>query len=151
MAEETNQADPFADGKDVKPNQVKFSKINDFIIGYYNGHKQVNGQNGVINMYELKGIMGSYHDSETTDDGNGNKLVKVAEEPTLVEEGEYYFIYGGKGQIDDLFKRAKIGQKVGFRFESTTPAKKAGNSPFKQFKATLWDVFDPGVDIEEAL
>lgn len=142
--------DPFAGGKEIKPNKVAFNKIGDFIIGYWVGVKDVNGQNGPIKLYELKGIMGSYHEADTTTDPEtGQKIVKVHENAELVEADDYYILYGGKDQIDGLFKKARIGQKVGLRFESVIPAKKAGNSPFKTFKTTLWDEMDPGTDIED--
>jgi hypothetical protein len=146
-------ADVFDGAKDVKPNQVSFAKVGDLIAGYFTGHKDVIGKNGPIKLYEVKGLFGSYHGQEITADANGNKIVKVIEPPVEVVQGEYYTIFGGKDSIDGLFKKAKYGQKVGLRFESATPSKTKGNSPFKVFKTVMWDEIDPdmGASSEETV
>lgn len=136
--------DPFEGGQDVKPNQVSFGKKGDFIIGFYSGKKDIQTDRGTTYLYEVIGEQGHYHNSETTQDDNGNKVVKVDEKPTPVEKGEYYTVWGGKDAIDDLFKKASVHQKVGIRFEDAIPSKKKGNSPFKVMKTVMWDEhYDP--------
>lgn len=142
-------ADVFAGGQEVKPNQVSFGKIGDFIIGYYTGHKEITTDRGVTKLYELKGILGEYHNVETTSDENGNKQVKVDANATKVEAGDYFNVWGGKDAIDSLFAKSKLGQKVGVRFEEAIPSKKKGNSPFKVFKTVMWDEYDTSNPISD--
>lgn len=140
-------SDPFAGGQDVKPNQVSFGKKGDFIIGYYSDKKDIQTDRGTTYLYQLVGIEGAFHNTETTSDENGNKVIKVDEKPTTVNKGEYYSVWGGKDAIDDLFKKASQYQKVGIRFEDAIPSKKKGNSPFKVMKAVMWDEhWDPLAD-----
>lgn len=135
--------DEFAGAKDVRPNKVAFSKVEDYIIGFFYGSKQVPGEKGPINIYELRGINGAYHFAESSTDVNGNKVVKIDEQPTQVVGGEFYTVFGGKDSIDSLFRKSKLGQKVGIKFEKADPSKKAGYSGFKHFKTVMWDETDP--------
>jgi len=124
---------PLEGGKEVSASKFVFGKKGDFIKGTFTGFKSVNGQNGPVNLYEVKAMYGEYHPTENTTDENGNKIVKVLD-PVMCVEGEYYQVWGGKDVIDNGFKKVKPGTIVGIRFEDATPAKKAGNSPFKVFK-----------------
>ncbi len=130
-------------GKEIKPNRVSFSKIGDYVIGYFSGSKKVNTANGEATLYELKGVMGEYHNAETTSDANGNKVIKVDEQATPVEAGEYYTVFGGKQSVDDGFRKAKLGQRVGIKFKEAIASKKAGNSAFKVMSFKVWEEFDP--------
>lgn len=134
--------DPFSGAREVAPSQVSFSKIGDYIIGYFSGSKDVIANDKAVKIYELKGIQGEFHTSTTTTDDNGNKSTTVDKDGIQVVENEFYTVWGGKSAIDDLFKKAKIGQKVGIRFEKSIPSKTKGNAPFKEFKPVMWDEFD---------
>lgn len=136
-------ADAFEGAKVLKPNRVTWGKVGNYIIGYYYGSKVVDTNNGKATIYELKGLMGEYNELETTDDGNGNKLTKVLEPAIAVEAGDFYNLFGGKDTIDSLFKKSKLGQKVGLRFTKATPSKTKGNSPFKTIETAMWDEVDP--------
>lgn len=142
-------ADVFDGAQEVKPNQVSFGKKGDYIIGYFTESKVITTSNGDTKLYELKGIQGEYHSTETTDDGNGNKVIKVDEKPTKINEGEFYSVWG-KQAIDDLMSKSRLGQKVGIRFEEAIPSKKKGNSAFKVFKTVMWDEYDTSNPISDA-
>ena len=141
--------DPFAGGQDVTPNQARFNKVGDYIIGFFTGSKEINGTNGPIKLYSVKGIQGEYHEAESDVDANGNKVTTIVEPGVKVNAGDYYNIFGGKDSIDDLFKKAKIGQKVGLRFEEAIASKTKGNSPFKVIKPVMWDEFDKTNPMDE--
>lgn len=115
--------DPLAGGKEVTTQMVGFNKIGDFIKGTYTGKKHIDSKD--VYLYEIKGIVGQYH---TKDDNNA-----VVESPVLVEEGEYYQIWGGKTPIDDLFGKSRLGEIVSVQFKEETPSKTKGYSPFKVF------------------
>lgn len=144
------ETDPLAGGKEVKSNQVKFSKVGDYIIGFYQDKRPVTTANGTTVLYQLRGVLGQYHGAETTMDENGNKVIKVDKEPTAVITGDFYFVWGGKNSIDDGFRKAKPGQQVGIQFREAHKAKKAGNSPFKVFKFVTYDEMDPELIYEES-
>jgi len=134
--------DVLAGGVEIKPNQVKFSKIGDVFIGYKVNEKLIEANGKPVKLYQLKGISGQYHWSEKKADENGNPTIIVDKEPTTVIAGEYYQMYGGKDVIDDCMRRAKQGQKVGVQYLKATPSKTSGNAPFKTFKAVLFDEMD---------
>lgn len=135
--------DPFEGGQEVAPSQVSFGKIGDYIIGYFSGSKDITTDRGITKLYELKGVQGEFHVTTNKDDGNGNKIVEVAKDATPITKDDFFNVWGGKDAIDDMFKKAKIGQKVGVRFEEAIPSKKKGNSAFKVFKTVMWDEMDP--------
>lgn len=143
--------DPFASGKEVRQNQVAFNKLNDYVIGYFVGSKDITTDRGITKLYEVKGAEGAFHNAVTTTDENGNKLVTVDKDSTKIEPGDFYTIWGGKDSIDDLFKKVKLGQKLGLRFEEAIPSKKKGNSPFKVFKTVMWDEYDQSNPMDDAV
>lgn len=136
-------SDPFEGGREVKPSRISFAKVGDYVIGYFNQSKIVQFENGATPVYELKGIAGQFHTSKNTTDENGNKVVTVDENPVNVDKGDYYTLIGGKESIDSMFKKARLGQKVGIKFESVKPSKKPGFSGFKVFAPFMWDEQDP--------
>ena len=136
-------SDPFDGAKEVKPSRISFAKIGDYVIGYFTNKKIVDFDNGPTPVYELKGVSGIFHTAKNTTDENGNKVVKVDEEPVTVDVGDYYTLIGGKETIDQLFKKARLGQKVGVRFEAVKPSKKPGYAGFKVFSPFMWDEQDP--------
>lgn len=143
-------ADVFDGAQEIAPSQVSFGKKGDYIIGYFTGSKEVTTNNGDTKLYELKGIQGEFHVSSSSNDDNGNKITTVADKATPVVVGDFYSIWGGKSAIDDLFKKVRLGQKVGVRFEEALPSKKKGNSPFKVMKTVMWDEYDTSNPISEA-
>lgn len=142
MSEEKFE-DPFAGSKEVAPSRITFSKVGDYVIGYYNAKKIVDFESGPTPVYELKGITGQFHTSKSMTDENGNKVTKVSESPVPITPREYYTLIGGKDAIDDLFKKSRLGQKVGIKFTSVKPSKKPGYAGFKVFEPHMWDEVDP--------
>jgi len=142
-------SDVFEGAQEIAPSQVSFGKVGDYVIGYYQGHKVITTSNGDSKLYELKGIQGEFHVTTNGDDGNGNKVTTVAKEPTKISVGDFYTVWGGKSKIDDLFAKAKLGQKVGVRFEAAIPSKTKGHSAFKDFKTVMWDEYDTSNPISD--
>lgn len=143
MVKAADASDPMAGGKEVKPNRVSFSKVGDYVLGYKIQEKLIEANGKPVKVYQVKGIAGQFHGSETKPDENGNKVVTVDKEATVVYPGEYYTLFGGKDVIDDGMKKAKVGQKVGVQFVSVSPSKKPGFAAFKGFKFVLFDDVDP--------
>ncbi len=111
---EKNQDNFFSEENEVKPNWFKFTKIGDAIKGTYIGVSYKDAQDvfPAQKIYELK-----------TDDG---------------------IIYVGfnvnKIYIHNAMKNAKIGQIVGFKYDSdyqTEENKKRGMNPAKTIKVFL--------------
>jgi len=136
-------SDPFEGAREVKPSRIAFAKVGDYVIGYYNNKKIVDFESGPTPVYEIKGILGQFHTAKTTTDENGNKVVKVDEPAVNIDAGDYYTLIGGKDVVDGLFKKAKLGQKVGVRFKEAKPSKKPGFAAFKVFEVFMWDEQDP--------
>lgn len=143
MSEEikNNPDDLFSGSKEVKPGKFNWGKVGDFIIGYFVGSQEIETENGLRKLYEIKAVQGLYHEVENTSDENGNKIVKVSPESISLEVGEFYNVWG-RDDIDKFFHKVKIGQKVGLQFKEVLPSKKKGYSPFKVIKTALWDEFD---------
>jgi len=121
------EADPLAGGKEMTTQQCSFGKVGDFIKGTYTNKKVVDTQRGKNVLYELKVIIGTYHEI----DPETKKGVDPAKE---VVAGGFYTVWGGKQAIDDLFARSKLGDIVALQFKDSVPSKTKGNSPFKIFK-----------------
>ena len=139
-------ADIFDGANEVQVSSISFSKVGDEVVGYFTGNrKDIMTQNGPSVVYEVKGLFGSFHLAETTDDGNGNKVTKIKEPAIEVDQGKYYTLFGGKKNIDDLFRQSKPGQKIGIRFVEAVPSKVKGHSAFKKFKCVNWPEFDPEI------
>ena len=86
------KVDAFDEGYERPPSAwVKWGKVGDVIKGTYIGNVD-----------------------RTNKDGS----IKMDEEQTMVEAGQVYMV-GGKKIIDNVMRRAKIGQKVLFRFSDT--------------------------------
>jgi hypothetical protein len=111
-------------GTEVTTQMVGFNVVGDFIRGTYTGKKHVETKD--VTLYEIKGELGQFH----TKDDNG----KINTDPTLVEAGAYYQIWGGKNAIDDLFAKSRFGDVVAVQFKLEQPSKTKGYSPFKVFK-----------------
>lgn len=119
-------------GQEVTTKMVGFNKPGDFIKGTYTGKKFIESKS--VHLYELKGILGSYHVND--------EMGKLIEEPNVVGAGEYYNVWGGKTAIDDLFNKSKFGEIVAIKFHEELPSKTKGNNPFKVFKTLQFGV-DP--------
>lgn len=113
-------------GTEVSTKAVSWGKPGDFIKGTFTAQKKVTTRNGENTLFELKGIIGSFHEM----DGKKNPV-----EPAIaVEAGAYYNVWGGKDVINGLFAKSKLGDIVSIKFESETESKTKGNAPFKSFK-----------------
>ena len=110
------KADAFDEGYERPPSAwVKWGKVGDVIKGTYIGNvDRTNKDGSVQHVYEIKAEAGSYFYFEKQEDGS----IKMDEEQTMVEAGQVYMV-GGKKIIDNVMRRAKIGQKVLFRFSDT--------------------------------
>lgn len=127
-------------GQEVTTKMVGFNKPGDFIKGTYTGKKFVISKE--VNLYELKGILGSYHVNDA--------MGKLLEAPIMVGASEYYNVWGGKTAIDDLFNKSKFGDIVAIKFHEELPSKTKGNHPFKVFKTLQFGV-DPNYMGETAI
>ena len=62
--------DIFDGANEVQVSSISFSKVGDEVVGYFTGNrKDIMTQNGPSVVYEVKGLFGSFHLAETTDDG----------------------------------------------------------------------------------
>lgn len=135
------EQDPLSGGKEISSQAITFGKVGDFIKGTYTGKKVVDTSNGEAPLFELKAIMGRYHNV----DDKKNPI-----EPELsVEKGEYYNVWGsfkttsGAYSITSLFKKVPFGEIVAIRLKEEIPSKTKGNAPFKKY-----EVFQYGPDPE---
>jgi len=110
------KAKEFDDGYERPPSPwVKWGKIGDAIKGTYIGNvDRVNKDGSKQHVYEIKAEAGSYFYFEKQDDSS----IKMDKDQTIVEPGQIYLV-GGKKIIDNIMRRARIGQKVLFRFVDT--------------------------------
>ena len=145
MPKQAQMDDPFAGGKEIKPGKFSFGKIGDHVVGYFNAVQEVDTANGRKKLYEIKVVSGQYHNSETTNDPNGNKVVTIDEAPTVLEAGDYVNIWG-RADLDKFFQKAKFGQKVGVQFKEIKPSTKKGYSAFKVLKTVLFNEFDNSME-----
>jgi hypothetical protein len=117
-----------AGGQEVTTQQVGFNVVNDHIKGTFTSKKYIEGKK--VFLYELKGILGSYHRL-----GEGRK---VEADATVVKAGDYYNVWGGKTAIDDLFTKSQLGDIVAIKFEGEVQGKDTSKNPFKKFKCLMF-------------
>lgn len=115
-------------GTEVTSQAITFGKPLDFIKGTFTGSKDVKTDLGPTKLYELKGIVGSYH----TVDAKKNPV----EPAVAVKTGEFYDVWRGRegGAIDKLFSRSNLGDIISIQFKEEQPSKNKGYAPFKVFK-----------------
>lgn len=120
--------------KEVQSLWFKTNKIGDFMEGTFVGSQLRNGttpdgkpQTQIV--YEILTDMGEFHN--LIKNAEGQKVVDTAN-PVMIVPGEYYQY--AKSSIDAAMKRIKIGQKVKFLFDSTSPSKNKMNNDFKLVK-----------------
>lgn len=115
-------------GTEVASQAVTFGKPGDFIKGTFTGSKHVDTNLGPTVLYELKGDVGTYHNV----DGKKNPI----EPAVTVVKGVFYNVWRGKegSAIDDLFKKAKLGDVVAIQFKEEKESKTKGYAPFKVYK-----------------
>ncbi len=65
----------------------------------------------------------------------------VDAEPTVLEAGDYWIIFGGI-IFQNQMRKAKLGQIIGVRFESEKPPTRAGYNPTKVINVYLGEM-DP--------
>ena len=81
------------------------------------------------NIYEIKADSGQFHNI----DDKKNPI----EPPIKCGVGEYFTVWGGRETIDNVMRKAKIGQKVKLFFAEEGEPKKKGYSGFKLIKGYL--------------
>ena len=149
----TPEVDIFAGAKEIKPGKFNFGKVGDYIVGYFHSVKEVDTDSGRARIYNIKACSGQYHNTDTSFDANGNKVVTVDEAVTKLDENVLYPVWGKAvdkaGQIDDFLKVVKLNQKVAIQLKEFKPSKKKGYSPLKIYKTMAWPEFDP--ESEESL
>jgi len=133
-----NNDDFFSEKNRVKTQWVKFGKIGDFLKGTLTDVREMDsrlpGKEGTkVKVYEFKAHAGEFHDSETTVDENGNKMVKILE-PAVVLKPDEIWAVGGKPGIDAQMRNVKFGQIFGMRFTDLKPSKNPSFSPQKIIK-----------------
>jgi len=114
------QQDNFDEGYERPPsNYIKWGKIGDVIKGTYIGNFKQRGKNGQEQtVYEIEVEAGQYHNIKEIPEGSRNYVVD--EKPTVLIKGEIYNV-GGKKIIDNVMRRARIGQKVLMRYINDFP------------------------------
>ena len=121
-----SEVDPLAGGQEITTKQVTFGKVGDWVKATYVGKKLVDGVNGKVNLYELKGQLGEFHEVDPE---------KKPIEPAIqIAVGSYYDVWGGKQAIDDLFARSQFGDIVAIQFKESQPSKTKGYANFKVFR-----------------
>lgn len=136
--------DIFDPKNQVKATTLKFGKIGDWFKGTLTDDTRVapnrlNPDKGDQRVYQFKAKGGSFH-------GINNKVVDA--EPTECKEGEFWQVYAGKVMQSQL-RNAKIGQIVGFRFDSEKAPTQPGHSPTKVINVYL-GAMDPDYQGESA-
>lgn len=138
--------------REAKNNFVKFSKVGDFVKGTLVDTRTMKstlpGKDGHKNtVFEVMVHAGEYHDAESSVDANGNKTVKVSENPTVLNEGDFVTVGAkddiapdgkvlNKGLTDNL-RNVKVGQIVAFQFTEIKPSKTPGFAPAKIIKVLV--------------
>ena len=120
--------------KEVQSLWFKTNKIGDFMEGTFIGSQiktgtTPDGKPQTQIVYEILTDMGEFHN--LVKNAEGQKVVDAAN-PVIIAPGEYYQY--AKGSIDAAMKKIKIGQKVKFLFDSTSPSKNKMNNDFKLVK-----------------
>ena len=115
-AKANTEEEKFDEGYERPPSVwVKWGKIGDVIKGTFVDKSERSNKDGSKQwVYEIKAEAGSFFYFEKQEDGS----IKMDEVATKVEKGELYKV-GGKKIIDNVMRRAKLGQKVLFRFSDT--------------------------------
>jgi len=137
-------SDPFEGMQEAKANWIKFGKVGDFVKGTLLEVRdtesqfidQKTGQKKRQKVYDLQVHVGEYHNSDTTNDEAGNKVVKIIEPAVVLNMGEYWSV-SGKDSIDNQMRNVKPGHIIGFRFAEIKPSKTKGNAPQKIIKVML--------------
>lgn len=126
--------------KEVVSNWFKANKIGDFMEGTFVGSQvrtgtTPDGKSQTQIVYEILTDMGEFHN--LIKNAEGQKVVDAVNS-VVIAPGEYYQY--AKGSIDAAMKKIKIGQKVKFLFDSTSPSKNKMNNDFKLVKVYAGDM-----------
>lgn len=120
--------DLFSEDNKAKSNWMRWNKVGDFIKGTLMAKTQKPARDdySAQEVLELK-VKVPY---------------KMNEEMIEVGEGEYINVGFSvdKVYVINRIKRAKVGQIVGFRFESEQPSQKKGYAPAKSIEVYLGDM-----------
>lgn len=146
MAKKEN--DSWGNAEEVQSAWVKFNvpqedKVKAVFLQKRTMKSTIPGKEGdKVNVYELKGIEGSYH---VLDDKK-----KLVEQPVMVEEGAFYSV-GGTAVIDRQMQNIKVGQVIGFKFIEEKPSKTKGFAPAKIVKVYQFKNEDGSLEMDEAV
>ncbi len=119
------------DANAVQSNWMKFTvEMEDKVFGTLIEKRQMKstlpGAGGkLVNVYEIKVDMGSYH---VLDDKK-----KVVDEPVVLNAGDFVSV-GGNAIIDRQMTNMKVGQKIGLKFIESKPSNTKGFAPAKIVK-----------------
>ncbi len=142
----TKKKDEWGNAEEVQSNWVKFNvpeedKIKAVFLDRRTMKSTIPGAEGkLVNIYELKGIDGSYH---TLDDKK-----KVVDEPIIVEAGAFYSV-GGTAVIDRQMQNIRRGQVIGMKFIEEKPSKTKGFAPAKIVKVYQFKNEDGSLEMDE--
>lgn len=140
--------DDWGNAEEVQSNWVKFNvpeedKVKAVFLGRRTMKSTMKGkENENVNVYELKGIEGSYH---VLDDKK-----KVVEEAVEVVKDAFYSV-GGTSVIDRQMQNIKVGQVIGLKFIEEKPSKTKGFSPAKIVKVYQFKNDDDTLEMDEAV
>ena len=129
---------------EVKQSIIKFGKVGDWIKGTLTDDTRIvpnklNPAKGDQRVYEFKIKGGQFHDIN-------DKVVD--DEPTVLNVGDFYVIYGNKVMQSQL-KNSKIGQVIGIRFSDSKPNSQPGYDDTKIIRVYLGEM-DPEYQGESA-
>jgi hypothetical protein len=130
MPKQLQEDELFNESHAVKSNWVKWGKVGDWFKGTLTDKRQVKStlpgqEDKMVMIYDFLAKGGSFHAI--------NEDKTIAEEPTIVNEGEFWTI-GGKAGIDTQMRNIKLGQIVGLRYAETKASKTKGFNPLKIIK-----------------
>lgn len=114
--------------EEVKPNNVTFYKVDDYIKGTYIDKytpKEPDQYGNIKPAYSLKAEEGKIHDAD-------GKEIKI-------KDGEIWRVWGGKAAIDNAMKQVKMGQKVIVELVELRPTKKGNPAKIMKVKAGPMD------------
>lgn len=134
MSEDLNKLD---EGMSTPPKSGSWKpgRPGDVVKGTYVGSKPFEGDYGPTTIYNLKVIVGQYHQIL-----DGKKNI-TADEPTVLTEGEVIGVFEHP-TFKDQIARAQPGQKVLLRFTEWKKTKD-GRGEYKFIDCKLEENFDP--------
>ena len=129
----------FDSSKEVKPQSIKFGKIDDWCKGTYLSKRETRssfpGKEGQKQMaYEFRMAGGEFH--------RLNETKEPIEPAVEVAPGSIWTVWGNE-KMDNQLRNIPFGHVVAFHFAGKVPSKTQGFAP-----ANIIKVYDEGVDPE---